>query len=53
MEDRYRKLKLEVVINRMLYVDGVISERKYKRVVKRLDKLLLEESKKNFASTLT
>lgn len=47
------KLKFEVVINRMLYVDGVISERKYKRVSKKLDKLLFEESKKNFTSTLT
>lgn len=46
MEDRYRKLKFEVVINRILYVEGVIDERKYKRVLKRLDKLLLEENKK-------
>lgn len=46
------KLKFERVINRILYVDGVISERKYKRALKKLDKLLFEESKKNFTSTL-
>lgn len=53
MEDRYRKLKFEVVINRILYVEGVIDERKYKRVLKRLNKLLFEENKKKFTSTLT
>ncbi len=47
------KLKLEVVINRILNVEGVIDEKKYKRVSKKLDKLLFEESKKNFTSTLT
>ena len=46
MEDRYMKLKFEVVINRLLYVECVIDEKKYKRVLKRLDKLLLEENKK-------
>lgn len=53
MRNKYRDLKVERLVNKMLYLDGVISERKYKRVVKRLDKLLLEESKKNFTSTLT
>ena len=47
------KLKFEVVINRILYVEGVIDEKNYKRVSKRLDKLLFQENKKNFASTLT
>lgn len=36
------KLKFERVINRILYVKGVISEKKYKRVSKKLDKLLFE-----------
>ena len=53
MEDRYMKLKLERVINRILYVEGVIDEKKYRRVSKRLDKLLFDEHKKNFTSTLT
>lgn len=47
------KLKFEVVINRILNVEGVIDDRKYKRVQKRLDRLLLKESKKKFTSTLT
>lgn len=53
MEDRYMKLKFERVINRILYVEGVIDEKKYKIVSKKLDKLLFEEHKKNSASTLT
>ncbi|MCI9015857.1 MAG: hypothetical protein HFJ53_01645 [Clostridia bacterium] len=52
MEDRYMKFKFERVINRILYVEGVIDEKKYKRVSKKLDKLLFEESKKKFTSTL-
>ena len=47
------KLKLERVINRILYMEGVIDEKKYKRVSKKLDKLLFDEHKKNFTSTLT
>lgn len=47
------KLKFERVINRILYVEGVIDEKKYKRVSKKLDKLLFDEHKKNFTSTLT
>lgn len=47
------KLKFERVINRILYVEGATDEKKYKRVSKKLDKLLFEESKKNFTSTLT
>lgn len=47
------KFKFERVINKILYVEGVIDEKKYKRVSKRLDKLLFDEHKKNFTSTLT
>lgn len=47
------KLKFERVINRILYVEGVIDEKKYKRVSKKLDKLLFEDIKKNSTSTLT
>lgn len=42
MEDRYMKLKFERVINRILYVEGAIDEKKYKQVSKKLDKLLFE-----------
>lgn len=47
MDDRYRMLKIEAVVNRILYVENVIDKRKYERTAKRLDKLLFEESKKN------
>ena len=46
MEDRYIMLKIEEVVNRLLYSNGVIDKRKYERMVKRLDKLLFEERKK-------
>lgn len=47
MKDIYIKLKIESIINKILYVEGVIDEIKYKRVSKKLDKLIFEESKKN------
>ena len=53
MEDRYRMLKIEEVVNKLLYAHNVISKRKYERTAKRINKLLFEESKKNFTSTLT
>ncbi len=53
MEDRYSMLKIEEVVNKLLYSHDVISKRKYERMVKRLDKLLFEERKKNSSSTLT
>lgn len=40
------KLKFERTINRILYVEGVIDERNYKLVSKKLDKLLFKESKR-------
>jgi len=47
MEDRYMMLKIESVVNRILYVENVIDKRKYEKTLKKLDKLLFEESKKN------
>lgn len=47
MKDRYIKLKIEIVINRILYVEGVIDEKKYKRVSEKIEKLLFQENKKN------
>lgn len=47
MEDRYMMLKIEAVVNRILYVENVIDKRKYEKTAKKLDKLLFEESKKN------
>lgn len=46
-------LKIEAVVNRILYVENVIDKKKYKRVSKKLDKLLFEERKKSSSSTLT
>lgn len=46
MDDRYMMLKIEAVVNKILYVEKVIDKRQYERVSKRLDKLLFEESKK-------
>ena len=40
------RLKIEVVINRILYVKNVIDKRKYERTLKQLNKLLLEEGRK-------
>ena len=48
MKDRYMELKFERVVNRILYVEGAIDEKKYKRVSKRLDKLLFELENKKF-----
>ena len=53
MEDRYIMLKIESVINKILYVENAIDEKKYKITAKKLDKLLYEERKKNSFSTLT
>lgn len=40
-------LKIEAVVNRILYVENVIDKRKYEKIAKKIDKLLFEESKKN------
>ena len=53
MEDRYIMLKIEKVVNKLLYAHNIINKRKYEITAKKLDKLLFEESKKNSASTLT
>ena len=51
MEDKYVKLKIETVVNKILYEEGVINEKMYKHILKKLDKKLYEESKKNLTST--
>lgn len=53
MDDRYMMLKIESLVNKMLYVENYIDKRKYERVSKRIDKLLFEEEKKFSSSTLT
>ncbi len=51
MEDRYIKLKIEYVVNNLLYEKDVIDKNLYEQVLKKIDKLLFEE--KNFTSPLT
>lgn len=53
MNERYIKLKIEEVVNKLLYKKKVIEKNIYEETSKKLDKLLFEESKKKFTSTLT
>ena len=46
MEDRYIKLKIEYVVNKLLYEKDVIDKNVYEQVSKKIDKLLFEENKK-------
>lgn len=46
MDDRYMMLKIESLVNKLLYAENYIDKRKYERVSKRIDKLLFEEEKK-------
>ena len=46
MKDRYIKLKIEYVVNNLLYEKDVIDKNLYEQVSKRIDKLLFEENKK-------
>ena len=45
MNDRYIILKIEIVINKILYAKNVINKEKYNQVTKKLDKLLFDECK--------
>ena len=44
--NRYATLKVEELINKMLYQENVIDKRKYENVAKKIEELLFEESKK-------
>lgn len=46
MNERYIKLKIEEVVNKLLYKKNVIEKNVYKETSKKLDKLLFEEDKK-------
>lgn len=46
VEDRYIILKIELIINKLLYRDGIIDKRSYEQTTKKIEKLLLEEEKK-------
>lgn len=46
MNERYIKLKIEAVVNKLLYKKNVIEKNVYEETSKKLDKLLFEEDKK-------
>lgn len=46
MNERYIKLKIEAVVNKMLYSKNIIKKNIYEETSKKLDKLLFEENKK-------
>lgn len=47
MNERYVKLQIESVVNKILYQKNIIEKEIYQETSKKLDKLLFEESKKN------
>ncbi len=46
MKDRYIKLKIELVVNKILYNQNIINKNLYEQTSKKIDKLLFEENKK-------
>ena len=46
LEDRYIKLKIEYIINKLLYEKYVIDKNLYEQASKKIDRLLFEENKK-------
>lgn len=46
MKEKYIKLQIESIVNKLLYKKKVIEKNKYEEVAIKLDKLLFDESKK-------
>lgn len=46
MNEMYIKLKIEAVVNKLLYNKNIIGKNLYEETSKKLDKLLFEENKK-------
>ncbi len=46
MNERYIKLRIEAVVNKLLYNKNIIEKNLYEETSKKLDKLLFEENKK-------
>ena len=46
MNERYINLKIEAVVNKLLYNKNIIEKNLYEETSKKLDKLLFEENKK-------
>lgn len=47
MSERYIKLQIETVINKLLYKKNIIDKILYEDTSRKLDRLLFEENKKN------
>lgn len=46
MNERYIKLKIEAVVNKLLYSKNILEKNIYEETSEKLDKLLYEENKK-------
>lgn len=46
MNERYIKLKIEAIVNKLLFNKNIIEKNIYEETSKKLDKLLFEENKK-------
>lgn len=46
MNEKYLKLKIESVVNKLLYKKNVIDKNIFRRTSAKLDKLMFEENKK-------
>ena len=46
MNERYIKLRIEAVVNKVLYNKNIIEKNIYEETSKKLDKVLFEENKK-------
>ena len=43
MQDRYIMLKIEKVVNKILYEKEIIDKKEYEQMAKKIDRLLFEE----------
>lgn len=46
MNEKYLKLKIEAVVNKILYKKNIINKNIFEKTSLKLDKLMLEEDKK-------
>lgn len=53
MNEKYLKLKIETVINKILYKKNIIEKDLYEETLKKIDKIIFEEKKIDFISNET
>ena len=46
MKERIIELKIEVIVNKLLYEKNIIDQSQYQNALKQIDKLIFEENKK-------